>query len=416
MLGHCHSVFVHGLVARLKARRSMQVSVLELLAPGTEVRGLGTLAYDQVLTRPGPQPAENRWQAVRAVLEAIPIGELVGETLRRRSFEPWRERHRELSVQRQWLQTLAGFDLLHLNYLDVSLLPLIDLIPASVPVVLSVWGSDLMDTAGVETYAAHLAICERADVITVRSLALREIFLSKFGRQFLPKMRLAAFASDLCSAIDRISKESASAAFRARHGIHPSRQIVCVGHSGCHRDRHDEILAAIEGLDSDIRHKITVVLPMTYGVEQDHLRKVREAVSASRLDIRVLTDYLSVDEVAELRRACDVLVCLPEQDALSGAMSETLYAGNAVITGAWLPYMEYWDDGVDVFRVKHIEDVPAMLRRALAEFNPARGALNGPKIRRLIDYDFVLDGWFRAYDAAALTRRSGGPMASENVG
>src|SRR5262249_30245058 len=52
MLGHCHSANLHPLVAELKKRRELAVSVLELLDPGSETRGVNNLAYDRVLKRP----------------------------------------------------------------------------------------------------------------------------------------------------------------------------------------------------------------------------------------------------------------------------------------------------------------------------------------------------------------------------
>jgi len=57
MLGHCHSVFVHPLAVHLRGLRDLDFSVLELLAPGAEVKGVDPV-YTQTLR---PPPSDDSW-------------------------------------------------------------------------------------------------------------------------------------------------------------------------------------------------------------------------------------------------------------------------------------------------------------------------------------------------------------------
>jgi hypothetical protein len=411
MLGHCHSVFIHPMATWLKRKRALEISVLELLEPGAEVRGIAEPVFDHIRQRPADHirprlhaavmelwrgtPRAERWDLVRRCVRA---GTNARRTLR---DEDWRR-----AVSRRWQPVLTGYDLYHFHYLHTALLDAMRSVPKDAPVVLSVWGSDLMDAAGVEAYAAHLEMCERANVITVRSLAMREILLSKFGRHLLPKIRIARFGIANRAAIDEASADDARASFCERHGIDASRSIVCLGHSGCARNRHAEVLAALAPHAGELNERATMIIPMTYGATPEYLEETRRAARESGLRFRILDRYMGSSEVAELRLATNVLVFVPEQDALSGAMCETLYAGNAVITGAWLPYSELWDAGVVVRRIPTITDLPMALEDTLRDADELRAELrcNKIRIRPLMDYECSIDSWLAAYDAAAEVR------------
>jgi hypothetical protein len=408
MLGHCHSVFVHPLAVQLRRLRDLEFSVLELMAAGTEMRGLVDPIYAQRLE---PPPGHRDWTIGGALSETWDIlsGTEGPRMLRSFAANPrpgamyraLRQESTRVHSKRAWQALLAGYDLYHMHYLDLALVPALAAIPDDKPVVLSIWGSDLMGAAGVDTYSRHMEVCERAQVITLRSLGMREIFLSKFGRRFLPKIRIAKFGVALCDVIDRLDQKESRAAFCARHGIDPGKLIVCVGHSGARADRHLQIVEALAGVQG-VRERMSLVLPLTYGAAPGYLDAVRAALQQSGLQATLLTDYMSHEEVAALRQASDILIALPEQDALSGAMCETLYAGNAVITGAWLPYTEFWDAGVWIERIADIASLKDALPRVVAErasLEP-RLAQNREKIRPLVDYNHSIGGWVEAYDAA----------------
>ena len=408
MLGHCHSVFVHPLATHLSRLGNFDFSVLELKAAGTEVRGVDPI-YTQTLQ---PPPGYYSWTISKALSETLSIfsGPERARVLRSFAADPnpkamyrtLRTESTRVHSANAWRALLAGFDLYHMHYLDVALEPALAAIPENKPVVLSIWGSDLMGTAGVDVYSQHMALCERADVITLRSLGMREIFLSKFGRRFLSKIRLAKFGVALCEVIDQLNKKESRAAFCARHDIDPGKPIVCIGHSGSSADRHLQIVAALAGVQG-LHERISLVLPLTYGAEPGYIDALRAAIKQSGFSAALLTEYMSREEVAMLRLASDIQIALPEQDALSGAMCETLYAGNAVITGAWLPYTEFWDAGVWIERIPDIESLRDSLPRLVAErasLEP-RLAGNRDKIRPLVDYTYSIGAWMDAYEAAA---------------
>src|SRR5690606_20863873 len=69
-----------------------------------------------------------------------------------------------------------------------------------------------------------------------------------------------------------------------------------------------------------------------------HRKAVSTLVADSGVEGIVLEDFLSEDQMSQLRLATDILVYAPVSDAFSASVSQSLAAGNVVIVGAWLPY------------------------------------------------------------------------------
>jgi hypothetical protein len=415
MTGHLHSVFIHPLAIRLKRERPMEISALELLSFGHETLGIDQPVYDRVFQLEPLPDGPGKLAALWRYCRSLPRGRrwaTVHRWFQQPSLAAFRAKFRDdyrLFTRTETVRPLMrGYDLYHLHFMDHALSSTLPGIPPGAPVVLSIWGSDLMDMAGPDLYAEQLAICERADIITLRSYAMREIFLAKYGRRFLPKIRLAKFGIRNLPMIDALSRPEARNAFCARHQIDPRKAVVCLGHSGARRDRHELLLQTLSPHAATLNREATLVMPMTYNLVRGYVDQVREAVRRSGLDVRILTDYMTPEEVAALRLASDVMVALPEQDALSGAMCETIYAGNWVITGAWLPYMELWDQGVKLCRIGEFAELPEALLGALARRDSLRSELEGnqAKVRPLVDYDYSVNDWLAAYDSALATAKN----------
>ena len=108
------------------------------------------------------------------------------------------------------------------------------------------------------------------------------------------------------------------------------------------------------------------------------------------------------NETAMFRKACDALIQVQDTDVLSGSMLEHLYAGNAVVTGDWLPYGKLIAFGVlcrSLWTVKSIKEVPTWLRVALRYSEETTG------LHRI--YEFT--SWKIVRDRGARLDRGGEP-------
>ena len=59
------------------------------------------------------------------------------------------------------------------------------------------------------------------------------------------------------------------------------------------------------------------------------------------LSYSLFDKFLSLDELVKLRINSNVMIMMNNSDALSGSVSEALYAENLLISAIWLPYSPY---------------------------------------------------------------------------
>ncbi|MFT3788479.1 MAG: hypothetical protein QM770_20295 [Tepidisphaeraceae bacterium] len=296
----------------------------------------------------------------------------------------------------------CGFDLYHHHTLFVKGLWQLDLVPKGAKVVLSIWGSDLLRVAGEYEYGRQLAALKRADVITVQSLELRETLLAKFGRELKPKVHLATFGTARLPLLAKRSSDDALRAFRRTFEIPEAEFTVVVGHAATPFDHHVPILEALATLPEEWKRRLALVLPMAYGGNESYATSVRDALASMGIRGVQLRSMLSDDQIVLLRHASDVFVYLPESDALSGSVQEALFAGNAVISGSWLPYYSRLRrGGVPIADVEAFDELPAVLVHVLSSLDEWRVGEAGRKvIRSLCDWSQCVDAWVDAYRMA----------------
>jgi hypothetical protein len=294
-------------------------------------------------------------------------------------------------------------DIWHFQFVTPSSLRYIDIVPAKTKVVCSFWGSDLLRSSGVESYVPVSNALERADAITVQSIELREFILCKFGRHLRPKIHFCRFPTDTASyqKIAGLRRQGPSGRADARKhlGLPKDRTIIGIGHNGGPGDKHLDILAALERLPIDLKRRIFLVFPMTYGLEPSYEKTVDAACQRSGFEYLILKEYLSRDALAALRVGVDITIYLPESDAMSAAALETIYAGNVLVAGAWLPYGPYRRLGLQFVEVENYEQLAQVVPSLLD-----RPCLSEPDLNRIqnkIESNFCADGtapaWINMY-------------------
>ncbi len=253
------------------------------------------------------------------------------------------------------------YDICHFHYCTADSLQYIDVVPRSTKVICSFWGSDLLRHSGLEAYWSVSNALERADAITIQSIELREILLSKFGRHLRPKIHLCRFAVDASAyqQIVTLSRQGTLDMLQARQqmSLPADRVVVAVGHNGNPQNKHLEILAGLAGLPDDCKCRIVLLFPMTYGYQPSYAEAVEAACRRLGFEYRIFKEYLSREDLAKLRIVTDILIHMPESDALSGTALETIYAGKCLVAGGWLPYGPFRRLGLSFVEVEGYEQL-----------------------------------------------------------
>lgn len=405
MFGHCFLVHVGPLVAALKRTR-----------PGTRV-----VVHETVLTPTTAQCVE--WTALAATYqldgyETAPVVDEPSRGLFRRISDRLKRLSPDSFASLAQLPDTETSDLYHLHWPSFHSARVIRALPGDKPLVVSFWGHDVLDGTCVETHMFQRAAIARADIVTVRSIDLREHLYSKFGRHFAHKVRIAKFANDMFREWSDLSMSHLRAAFRERHGIRSDSVVIAIGHSGHEKENHLRVLESLRDLQV-ADHDLFLLLPMTYGGSPAYREEVRRAARRTGHPCVMLDLFTDRNGVWESRAGTDIFVSVPDEDSFSGAMCEFMLAGSVAIVGDWLPYGALRRLQVHHRSVETIADVPAQILAALAGLPAERQRVErtAHALRTEVDIDTTIAGWWTAYDdavAAASARRPNRASFSRN--
>ncbi len=324
--------------------------------------------------------------------------------LRMGSVSPLRNAIRRKVYDRSYAYTfpslVSGFSLYHWHCMHWDRLSAIRFLPSDATLILTIWGSDLLRSAGIENYRVQLAACERAQFITVGSVELREVLLAKFGRSLSGKIRLATYGADYLDVCHASSEQRA--AFLQRLHIPIDRIVLCVGHSGHRQNQHLAVLTSLRSLPAEVREQIAIILPMTYGLTQEYRREVLAAGEALNVPVHVFDTFMPDEDVAMLRQSSDLFVHVPISDQFSAAMCESLAAGAVLITGAWLPYSRLRLNHIHFREVADVSDVASQIQNVIDRLvdEKVKCESNADRIRAIMSWSQVMPRWLQIYDEA----------------
>ncbi|HAO07851.1 MAG TPA: hypothetical protein DCQ50_12920 [Chryseobacterium sp.] len=253
------------------------------------------------------------------------------------------------------------FDVFHFHYCNPQNLRYLHFIPKGRKVVCSFWGSDLMRETGIDNVFYVTKALQNADVITVQNHELAEMLYCKYGREQAKKTKIIQFTihTEIYDKIDELrNNQEKINDFKLKYHLPVNKTIIAVSHNAFRGNQLLEILTELEKLSKPVKDRISVLLHLGYGREKKYLDELSQFISESDLNIVEIHSYFGPEEMALLRLSTDIMIQMPISDALSGAMTEILYAGKQVYAGAWLPYGILRRNGVSFFEIDEHKKIP----------------------------------------------------------
>jgi hypothetical protein len=294
-----------------------------------------------------------------------------------------------------------GYNVYHFHFVSAKNVFPAFFLPRQAKLVVSFWGSDLMRNAeNFEHFVVRQALM-RANVITIQSAELREMLLTKFGRELSPKVRVNPFLLEekIFKDLEAISTPQDPARLKAI-GLDPDKVNIAVGHNAHEENQHIRVAAELAKLSPDLQSKINVIFPLTYGESnpqklRKYIDKIHHRLRDTAIAYQVIDRYLDWEELVMLRRHTDVLLHFPVTDALSGAATEAMYAGTIVCTGAWLPYGTFKRAGLKFFEVENVSDIHSLLDHILKDVAEIKRnhASNRENIKRFFNSELIKRTW-----------------------
>lgn len=291
------------------------------------------------------------------------------------------------------------YDIIHILGADPALYFLTDKLARRCKGLLTtIYGSDFYRTSAF-VRRIQRGLYDASDAITLNNPQTIAEFNSYYDDRYSDKIRLARFGIAPVDAMKRLSINKKRA--RDKLSIPSDAVVITIGTNGSPAQQHVSIIRAIAQHRERLPQNTFFLLPMTYACDALYRERVSALMtSCGFTNFRVLSSYLSDEEVAMLRHSTDILLHLQKTDQLSGAMQEQFYAGGLVITGDWLPYRPFDERGIFMLKAKSIDDAAAMLPDAVSNLEnyKLRCASNSDKIWEMSSWESNSKTWTALYE------------------
>jgi hypothetical protein len=219
--------------------------------------------------------------------------------------------------------------------------------------VITFYGSDFYGTSNFIKNIQKI-LYKKADIITFTNPMTQKSFI-EYYKEFDKKCFVCRFGLKTLDFIDKnIDKDKVK--IKEHLGYSTDKIIITCGYNAIKEQQHEEIIQNIVKLPIDILDKIQFIFPMTYG-DKTQKEKVKLLLQNTKLDYVVLEDFLYGDDNAFIKIVSDIMLNLQTMDSFSGTMQEFLYTGNIVITGDWLPYELFDENGIKYLKISNIGEL-----------------------------------------------------------
>lgn len=297
------------------------------------------------------------------------------------------------------LYKLDKYDITHLHFIDLqSSLLYKELKRTADKLILSVWGSDFYRSSPWMR-KIQKNLYDVASLITFGNNITKEEFIRFYGERFRDRCRIARFGLSPLSELKAIENLS-QAECRNKLNIPTSSKVITIGYNNDPNQQHLKILKSISKYKNDLPKDTFLILPMTYGGDNNYKNQVISEIKKLKIPFVVYDRFLQDREVAFIRKASDIMIQLQTTDQFSGSMQEHLYAENIVITGDWLPYDILDERGVFMLKVSSVDEVGNKLLYAINNMNELKNKCrNNPKIIwELSSWERNINKWLEIYE------------------
>lgn len=260
--------------------------------------------------------------------------------------------------------------------------------------VITFYGSDFYRTSNF-IKKIQTILYKNADAITFTNPSTKESFLNYY-KNFENKNYVCRFGLKTLDFIDKnrnIDKKD----LRESLKYSLEKIIVTCGYNSTKEQQHDKMIENILKLPKELLLKIQFIFPMTYG-DNTNKEKIKNILKQTNLDYIILEDFLYGDNNANIKLASDIMINMLETDSFSGSMQEFLYANNIVITGSWLPYEVFDNEGIQYIKIDDIDVLHLKLEKVIdKDIKTFEVNKNKHIIAKLSLWNNTIESWIDVY-------------------
>lgn len=186
-------------------------------------------------------------------------------------------------------------------------------------------GSDIIRCSKLSCLRLKSCI-KRIDSVICASSSVQDAYSQKIGNTInIPYITIRLGMSSFNFIKSRISEDHKSDC-KKELNIDPDKITICIGYNANEAQNHLHVLRQLQCLPQTILNKITVLLQMTYGGNEEYITKVENVISSVGCDYKLFREFMDMPQIARLRLSTDVFINTQATDGLSGSVLEALYA------------------------------------------------------------------------------------------
>ncbi len=300
------------------------------------------------------------------------------------------------------LKLINNHDILDIHWCDPNYIRYFSILrKKEVKIISTVFGSDFyrvneqkLSKLGVlfsESDRVMIGANMKEDVISVFPEIENKIVYNQYGSE-----RLDVIVKLMGQSVDDM---------RSKWGIEKNDVVVSLGYNAKKEQQHIVLLDVLNELPENILNNIVVILPLTYGSEEQPEYFKYILSKSKNCNVRkmiILDEKLSDNELAESKLVSDITINIQTTDALSSSVKESFAAGNTVIVGKWLPYNVYNEIGL-YFYSSEIVELKEVLLIAIKNLDAdkERCKLNTEKIMTFASWASVMPLFINTYNEIA---------------
>lgn len=263
-------------------------------------------------------------------------------------------------------------------------------------VKITVWGSDFYRVSKTR-HEEQRKIYHIIDLIQIETSQIAEDFLKVFP-EFEEKIRIAHFGLTQFEIMDEQLKKGSPDLYRKELKIPEDRIVITCGTNRSEGQQHLKIIESIERLSPEIKERLFLVFPLTYGGDKFYFKMIIKKINASGIPHKIISSFLPVNDLVKMILLSDILITIQVTDALSCTIQEYLYGGSIIITGDWLPYGILKDHGI-FFLTTSLDKLSETLSETIQNFETLKKSCAGnkDKLTSLSSWNEAIKEWLAIY-------------------
>lgn len=251
------------------------------------------------------------------------------------------------------------FDVIHIQFVNQRKLFLLKCLKQHYKkAVVTFWGSDLLRRSDKELMNM-IPYLRMAHTITVGADGMKNYLSARFPEDIVKKTRVVHYGVNSLKAINEFNASLSET--KEKWGVPNDRLVVTIGYNGSKQQNHLSIIKSISEISENIRRRLFVIIPVTYGLDEDYYQEIELALEKSEIDFRIRREYMGFCEIAELCFITDVFIHGQATDALSASVQEYLCAGKLLLNPTWIKYEELKEKSVYYWEYDGFDQLPQIL-------------------------------------------------------